>query len=105
MRETTKVKQRRTRFKMYYDVVKAIQGGSITKSKIYYSNRFSYPLLTPLLKTLTGMGLIVSRDASEVEYRRDKRSKWYLTLTEKGLGFLREVEALDKRYDGILLGE
>ena len=99
------MRERRTRFKMCYDVVKAIQGDCNTKSKIYYSNRFSYPLLTPLLKTLTGMGLITSRDASEVEYRRDKRSKWYLTLTEKGVGFLRDVEALDKQYDGILLDE
>jgi len=103
--EANKMKERRTRFKMYYDIVKAVQGGCNTKSKIYYSNRFSYPLLTPLLDTLTDMGLITSRDASEDEYRRDKRSKWYLLITEKGQRFLREVEALDKRYDGILLGE
>ena len=96
---------RRTRFRMIYDVVKDVYCGCNTKSKLYYSQRLSYKVLTPLLDHLIGMGLISSRDATDVEYRRDRRSKWYLQITDEGRLFLKEIEALDKRYDGILLGE
>ena len=103
LREPFKLKQRRNRFRMSYDVLKALVEGYNTKSKLYYSQNLSYKVLTPLLTHLIGMGLISSRDATEDEIRRDKRSKWYLQITKEGRLFLKEIDALDKRYDGILL--
>ena len=95
----------RGRFRLLYDILKGVEEGKNTKSRIFYSKGFCYNQLTPLLGILMKEKLIDNRDATEEELRRDGRSKWFIELTEEGRRFLREVEALDRKYSGILLGE
>ena len=93
----------RGRFRRLYDILKVVEGGKNTKSRIYYSKNFCYKQLTPLLGVLMKEKLIDKRDASEEELRRDGRSKQFIELTDEGRRFLRDVEALDKKYSGLLL--
>ena len=95
----------RDRVRIIYDTLKLAEAGKNTKSGIYYGQSLSYKNLTPILETLLQCGLIERRSATEDELRRDGRSKWFIELTEEGKQFLRDFEALDRKYSGILLGE
>ena len=97
------MKPKRSRFDILYEAIKALSEGCNTKSKLYYNLHTSYKVLTPILGKLIDQGLIMNRKATSEELRRDKRSKWYLQITKEGRLFLKEIDALNKRYDGILL--
>jgi predicted transcriptional regulator len=105
VREADKVKKSRDRIRIVYDTLKLVEAGKRTKSGIYYAQSLSYKNLTPILETLLQCGLIERRGATEDELRRDRRSRWFIELTGEGGRFLRDFEALDKQYNGILLGE
>lgn len=95
----------RSQGRIICDTLKALRGGVNTQSKLLYGQPISYKTLKPYLKALEDAGLILRRDASDDELCRDSRSKWYIEITEEGRGFIRDLEALDKRSGGLLLGK
>ena len=93
----------RSGFKILYDTLKLVQMGKNTRSRLFYNQPINYNGLKPILSRLERHSLLVKRKATEEELRRDKRSRWFIELTDEGRRFIREVEVLNKRYSGILL--
>ena len=96
---------RRNRIKIRYEILKMLAYNKSTKSQIHYNIHIRYKILTGYLNLLNKYGFIVKRRAYADELRVDKRSRNYIEITDKGRMFLYEIEKLDKKYDGILLGE
>ena len=95
----------RNNTRILFDILNVLDSGKNTKSSLHYNTKLSYNALIPYLKRLKKCGFIYSRIANEDELRRDKRSKKFIEITDKGRMFLREIEKLDRKYDWILLGE
>jgi len=97
--------KRRTRGRIICDILKALRAGTNTQSKLFRCQQIKYTSLKPVLDDLIDAGLMLRRDASETELRREGRTKWYLEITGEGRRFIRDLEALDKRCGGLLLGK
>jgi len=97
--------KRRNTIKIIYDVLKMLVYNKSTKSRINYNMHIRYKRLKRYLYALNKYGFIIIRNANEDELRVDKRSRKYIEITDKGREFLSDLEELNKKYDGVLLGE
>ena len=85
---------RRSRFKIYVDVLAEIKSGTVLPTKIMYGANLNWTMLKKALEKLKAKGLI-----QEQSMEINKVSKRMYTLTEKGdkvLNYLKKVnEILD----------
>ena len=95
----------RNNIQVMHDILKLLESGKSTKSHIFYKLNVTYKSSTRFFEKLNSIGLIEFRNANEDELCIDGRSKWYIEITDKGRMFLWEIDKLDRKYDGILLGE
>jgi predicted transcriptional regulator len=85
---------RRSRFKIYVDVLAEIKSGTVLPTKIMYGANLNWTMLKKALEKLKAKGLI-----QEQSMEINKVSKRMYTLTERGdkvLNYLKKVnEILD----------
>lgn len=103
VREADKVKDRRNRLRMVIETLQIIDRGELRPTRIMYASNLDYGLLTKILDRLEERGFVSRRPAKENEFRKDKRTRVYVEVTEEGKQLLRDLEALDRRTGGILL--
>lgn len=77
---------RRSRLEIYIDVLWVIKNGTRKPTRIMYEANLSWRPLQRILGSLASQGLIREVDAAE---NRDKRTKAYYTITQKGENVIR----------------
>ena len=83
---------RRSRFKIYIDILTEIKSGTVLPTKIMYGANLNWTMLKKALKKLKDQGLI-----QEQSMETNKISKRMYTLTEKGdkvLNYLKKVNEI-----------
>ena len=88
-----------------HDILYQLYSGKNTRRKTFNNLNIRYSTFKRYLAKLMLYGLVKERKATVKELRIDKRSRRYIEITDKGRMFLSEIKKLDKKYDGILLGE
>jgi len=83
---------RRSRFKIYVDILTEIKSGTVLPTKIMYGANLNWTMLKKALEKLKAKELI-----QEQSMETNKRSKRIYTLTEKGyktLNYLKKVNEI-----------
>ena len=83
---------RRSRFKIYVDILTEIKSGTVLPTKIMYGTNLNWTMLKKALEKLKAKGLI-----QEQSMEINKSSKSIYTLTEKGdkvLNYLKKVNEI-----------
>ena len=77
-------KSRRSKFELYTEIISQIKSGVVLPTKIMYSANLSWKPLKEILHSLCTQGII-----EELSTDRDRRTKSYYRVTEKGENVLR----------------
>ena len=93
----------RSRLEIVYRILKAVEGGECKPTRLMHGSGLSHTIFQRYQRRLAGEQLLSMRQATDLELRKDKRSKVYLELTEDGRRMLRDLEALDRRCGGLFL--
>ena len=83
---------KRSRFKIYVDILTEIKSGTVLPTKIMYGANLNWTMLKKALEKLKAKGLI-----QEQSMEVNKRLKSIYTLTEKGdkvLNYLKKVNEI-----------
>jgi predicted transcriptional regulator len=75
---------RRSKLELYTEIISQIKGGVVLPTKIMYSANLSWKPLKEILHSLCTQGMI-----EELSTDRDRRTKSYYRVTEKGENVLR----------------
>jgi len=88
---------------MVIETLQNIERGELKPTRIMYAFSLDYGKLMKILSRLEERGLVSRRPAAENEVRKDKRTRFYIEITDEGRQLLRDLEALNRRCGGLLL--